>query len=244
MATLAPYLDRLVTEISRRTPRERWLIAISAAAALALILMQLLAPLFAERAHLKKVLQTREAEVQTLQRQVAELVRAQGEDPDAPLRERIAALTAALGGAGDVAGALHGMVAPRDMVGMVEGVLRQNRSLELVAIRNLVPEPQPPATPVSPPGPDPAATVPATDPAAPAAGAPGVSVAAPLYYRHALRIELKGRYPDMVRYLRALEALPWKVLWGELGLRVENHPVSRLTLLVYTFNRGEGWIGI
>jgi len=63
-------------------------------------------------------------------------------------------------------------------------------------------------------------------------------------YKHGLRIQLSGQYPDILRYLGALEALPWKVFWGEVQLQTEKYPVSRVTLVIYTLSLDEAWIGV
>ncbi|OGI42866.1 MAG: hypothetical protein A2150_02140 [Candidatus Muproteobacteria bacterium RBG_16_64_11] len=63
-------------------------------------------------------------------------------------------------------------------------------------------------------------------------------------YRHGMRIELKGGYLDMLAYLREVENLPWKMFWGQVTLQVEQYPVSRLVLHVYTLSTQESWIGI
>nr|NIO43188.1 hypothetical protein [Burkholderiales bacterium] len=53
-----------------------------------------------------------------------------------------------------------------------------------------------------------------------------------------------GRYLDIVDYLKTLEALPWKMFWGEAKLETEKYPRSRFTLVVYTLSLREGWIGV
>jgi MSHA biogenesis protein MshJ len=55
---------------------------------------------------------------------------------------------------------------------------------------------------------------------------------------------LEGGYADLLSYLRALEALPQRVLWGSVNLKVEQHPKSVLTLRVYTISRERHWLEI
>jgi MSHA biogenesis protein MshJ len=69
--------------------------------------------------------------------------------------------------------------------------------------------------------------------------APGVTV-----YRHGMRVEFKGRYFDIVNYLKSLEGLPWKVYWGEVSLETDKYPVSKVSLVIYTLSRYPGWIGV
>jgi MSHA biogenesis protein MshJ len=66
----------------------------------------------------------------------------------------------------------------------------------------------------------------------------------PMVYRHGMNIEIKGGYLDILRYLKSLEALPWKVFWGKVTLKTEQHPVSHVSLLIYTLSTHEAWIGL
>ena len=83
-----------------------------------------------------------------------------------------------------------------------------------------------------------AAAVPSA--AATAAPAPG----APSLYRHGVELVLEGGFADLHAYLRAMEALPQRVLWGSVSLKVEQHPRSVLTLRVYTISRDRHWLEI
>ncbi|MCK7577902.1 MAG: hypothetical protein MZV65_20440 [Chromatiales bacterium] len=74
-------------------------------------------------------------------------------------------------------------------------------------------------------------------PSADGAGAPAV-------YRHGLRLQVKGRYPDIVRYLHTLENLSWRVMWGEVSLEATNFPATHATLTIYTLSLDQGWIGV
>ncbi|MDH3560714.1 MAG: hypothetical protein OEN52_07155 [Gammaproteobacteria bacterium] len=58
--------------------------------------------------------------------------------------------------------------------------------------------------------------------------------------RYELRLQLEGSYLATLRYLRALETLPWKFFWEELNFEVLEHPVARVTLDIYTLGLLEG----
>ncbi|MDH3872354.1 MAG: hypothetical protein OEU44_09075, partial [Gammaproteobacteria bacterium] len=58
--------------------------------------------------------------------------------------------------------------------------------------------------------------------------------------RYELRLQLEGSYLATLRYLRALEALPWKFFWEELNFEVVEHPVAQVTLDIYTLGFLEG----
>jgi MSHA biogenesis protein MshJ len=74
-------------------------------------------------------------------------------------------------------------------------------------------------------------------------GAPAIA-AAPSLYRHGVELVLEGGFADLLSYLQAMEALPQRVLWGSVSLKVEQHPKSVLTLRVYTISRERHWLEI
>ena len=79
--------------------------------------------------------------------------------------------------------------------------------------------------------------------AAASAAAPGSDAAGGLY-RHGVELVLEGSYSDLLGYLQAMEALPQRVLWGAVTLKVEQHPKAVLTLRVYTLSRDRAWLEI
>jgi MSHA biogenesis protein MshJ len=108
------------------------------------------------------------------------------------------------------------------MAKLVQGMLAKNRKLKLLRVENLPP-------------------VALEQGAADKTPAPSSDV---VIYKHGLRIELQGQYVDILRYLRALETMPWKVFWGEMRLETENHPNSRVSLVIYTLSPERAWIGV
>lgn len=61
-------------------------------------------------------------------------------------------------------------------------------------------------------------------------------------YRHGVELVLEGSYADLLGYLKAMEALPQRVLWGSASLKVGQHPRTTLTLRVYTLSRDPNWL--
>jgi MSHA biogenesis protein MshJ len=72
---------------------------------------------------------------------------------------------------------------------------------------------------------------------------PGTDAAGGLY-RHGMELVLEGSFADLLGYLQAMEALPQRVLWGAVTLKVEQHPKVVLTLRVYTLSRDRAWLEI
>ncbi len=208
--------------------RERALIFIALLAVLYLVATHLVfGPLLAQRDALARALKDKEQEIASIQRQIQALVTQVDVDPASPERRRLAELEARRKALDEsLARTTGGLVAPREMARLVEQVLARNRRLEVLRLESLPPT--------------------AIDgPAAGRSGAPAstTEAAGAGIYKHGMRIELKGRYFDIVEYLRTLERLPWKVFWGEVRLESERYPFSRLTLQIYTLSTHRGWIG-
>jgi MSHA biogenesis protein MshJ len=66
----------------------------------------------------------------------------------------------------------------------------------------------------------------------------------PDIFKHGLVMEMTGTYLGTLRYLQAIEGLPWHLLWESLEYEVEGYPLARITLTVRSFSTREGWIGV
>jgi MSHA biogenesis protein MshJ len=221
-----PAMRRLGARIDALSLRERAILFISLLAALFLVADQLLFP--AQRRvqqQLEQQINSQLAQLSTINGQIERIVRENIDDPDALLRTRLEILRKQYAelelSAGDIT---RGLVSPREMTRLVYAMLRENRGLQLVKAENLPPE---------------------AIPLAVGAGAPlSADGAGPAVYRHGLRLQVKGRYPDIVRYLHTLENLNWRVMWGEVRLETSNYPATYATLTIYTLSLDKGWIGV
>lgn len=120
------------------------------------------------------------------------------------------------------------LVGARDMVPVLDRLLERTGGLRMLSMQTLA------AVPVTPAG--------SVAPAAAAASAP-VEPAGTLY-RHGVELTVEGRYTDLLAYVRAIESLPQRVLWGGLELKVERHPAVQLTLRLYTLSPDREWLEI
>jgi MSHA biogenesis protein MshJ len=66
----------------------------------------------------------------------------------------------------------------------------------------------------------------------------------PTLYRHGIELVLEGSFAELLQYLQALEALPQRLQWGSVRLKVVHHPKSVLTLRIYTLSRDRHWLEI
>ncbi len=246
-------LKTAAARIDALSLRERALLFAVVLGILLFVALQLVfPPLAAQQKRLEGELKTKREQVRLVYTQTEQLATERGRDRDALNRARIAELKARLAAADAGAGARHdsrdgggrakqdaraegrrasGFVSPREMAPLVRQVLGRHGGLEVVRVENLAP------VALGESSPEKAGAAAAKPAAERAAGRPPV-------YKHGLRVELKGGFADLVRYLQALEGLEWGVLWGEVRLETEAYPVSRLTVVIYTLSTEQAWLGV
>ena len=117
-----------------------------------------------------------------------------------------------------------GVVTPKEMAKLIEQMLSRYHSLDLVSLEALPPAP--------------------VDDIKRAVGEAVPMTSDVIMYRHGMRVELSGRYLDILEYLKSLEHLPWKVYWGEVTLETQKYPISKVSLVIYTVSRYPAWIGV
>ena len=158
-------------------------------------------------------------------RQIAAMLGRVPEDPNQRLRESIEAQRSVVR---QIRSALQEaaarLISPRDMARFLEQLLLQERELELLRLNTL--EPKPLTEPSS------------KDPSTIGLGVGGV------LHRHAFDIEFSGNYLATLRYLEALEDLPWQFFWDSVDYEVIDYPQSVVRLRLHTLSLSEDWIGV
>lgn len=129
------------------------------------------------------------------------------------------------------------LVGPDQMLGLLEQMLARHGQVRLRSMQSLGRSDLLPAD---------AAPQPAAVTASGAAGRPQAT-AAPAgagLYRHGVELTLEGGFADLLSYLQALEAMPERLLWGQVSFKVEQYPRATLTLRVHTISRDRHWLEI
>lgn len=65
----------------------------------------------------------------------------------------------------------------------------------------------------------------------------------PKLFKRGVTITFNGNYFDVVSYLKKIEDLPKRLMWGELSYTVSKYPTAVVRLTVYTLTESEEWIG-
>jgi MSHA biogenesis protein MshJ len=131
------------------------------------------------------------------------------------------------------------VIPPGRMPAVLRDLLGRDARLTVLGVRALPPEVlrwSPAPAPAPPPG---------TAAAAPTAEASVPSTEGiPALYRHRVVLRFEGDYAAALDYVRAVEALPFRVRLHDLNVDAERWPALTITLTVETLGLQEGWIGV
>ncbi|MBF0181178.1 MAG: hypothetical protein HQM03_14240 [Magnetococcales bacterium] len=160
-----------------------------------------------------KEIRRQRAQVENAMREMAslesEILARKDKDPDQAAKERIAAITeeiATLDGRLSDQGSL-GTVSPAEMIQALRKLLATDSGLTLVTLDSLPPK----------------SLMEQDD-------------AEGKVYRHTLVMRFSGTFPDALKYLRAMERLPWKFFWESVQIAVVEYPRAYVTLRINTLS--------
>lgn len=63
-------------------------------------------------------------------------------------------------------------------------------------------------------------------------------------YRHGVKIELDGKFLDVLEYIMALESMKWRVYWKSFHYQTSNYPNGRASFVIETLGFDNRWIGV
>jgi MSHA biogenesis protein MshJ len=55
---------------------------------------------------------------------------------------------------------------------------------------------------------------------------------------------VEGDYASLVAYLRALEALPWRIHWQRVELAAGEYPLNRIRIVIGALSLSSDWISV
>jgi len=225
-------LKQWMERIDARTLRERLLIfAMAVMVVVTLVSSLALDPLQARRKQLTQQFTEQQARLAAAQGQIQTLAAARSGDPDAANRARLVDLQQKIAQADTKLAAFQkGLVSSDRMAEVLKDILSRNGGLKLVSVRTL------PVTTLSADAPK-------------AGGAPTADDKASndlkgAIYKHGVEITVEGNYGALLAYVNELESLHWQVFWGGAALAVQDYPVSRLTLTLYTMSLEKTWLSV
>jgi MSHA biogenesis protein MshJ len=63
-------------------------------------------------------------------------------------------------------------------------------------------------------------------------------------YRHGIKIKLTGKYFQLRNYLQQLEKLSWKFYWQQFDYKLKRYPMSELEIEMYSLSTKKDFIGV
>ncbi len=145
------------------------------------------------------------------------------QDPNARLRSEIERVRGQLQSLQtQLREATRELISPQDMARFLEELLVQERELTLLRLQTLDVQPLSEA----------------------AEEGAAKEENRPVLHRHGFEIEFAGGYFATLRYLEALEALPWRFFWDSVDYEVVDYPRSIVRMKLHTLSMSEDWIGV
>jgi MSHA biogenesis protein MshJ len=233
--TRLPYADRfaeLVRKLDGLSLRERALVFAAGLIVLCVAFQSLLMSPLTERA---RVAERRLGDARQHALVLAQSSEASTSDPimagvvrNRALKSRLTQLDSALNTAA------QGYISPGKMTEMLQGILAQQRGLNLVSLSNL------PVQSLAQTGTDKAAGA----KQGASADADGPSDHDPGPFLHPMEIVVEGDYASLVTYLRGLEGLPWRISWQRLELTAGEYPLNRVRIVIGALSLSRDWIDV
>ena len=218
-------LDAYAKRLDARSRRERMLIFLAGLAVIAAFLYGLgIAPALERRNTMNTRLNDENNQIVAARTQKAELEQQLRQDPDASLRDRLAARRKDIAQIDTQLSSLqHSLVPPERMGAVLEDLVGQDRRVRIVRLHNLA------ATPLVEKD---------TDPSGPKAAAPGVGRHV---FKHAVQVTVEGNYLDLLAYVARVEKQPWQVYWGRTTMSAD-YPKIQIELTLYTLSLDKAWL--
>lgn len=233
------YWEKFVSKVDGMSLRERALIFAAVAFLLvSLINVLFLDPLLAQQKKLSGQVVQQQEKMKEIQAQIEATLQARRADADSPQRQRLSQIRQQLTeGDAYLQSRRDRLVQPEKMASLLQQVLNKNGQLQLVNLQTL---------PVAPLIEKAAPAAPLIENAAPEGAdiAPAHAAAGSdkQVFRHGVQITVRGSYPELLRYLTALERLPVQMFWGMAKMNVVQYPTAELTLTLYTLSLGKIWL--
>ena len=220
VTTALARLDPLIERINHYSLRERAMVFAAAVAVLVMIWQGLLMDPLSRRA---RSAQQQLQGVQGRLEAADQAVRNAAQSPAAMAVVRNRALAERLGQLdAELATAAQGYVAPERVAALLGELINRQQGLTLISLHNL------PVQSLAL-GADAAATDAKRDHGP---------------FLHPVEVVVSGDYPSIVRYLKSLEQLPFRLQWERLELRTEHYPANRVRLVIGALSLSREWMSV
>ena len=172
-----------------------------------------------------------------LENQIKKTRARQFQDPNDPLRAQLAQiLTQGQVMQKRIDQLTQALVAPKQMINLLEQVLTQDKQLKLISLNNL------PEQAMNIEGKTLAEKYNPNEDMASIGEKLDAEEA--LIYKHTFEIELESTYTSTVSYLKRLDNLPWQLFWQSLQYESTQYPKGSLKIKIYTLSTSKEVLGV
>ena len=63
-------------------------------------------------------------------------------------------------------------------------------------------------------------------------------------FQHGVSLVIQGQYMDILNYLEEIEELEWRFYWKRFDYLVDEYPVAKAEIELYTLSTNEAFIGV
>ena len=63
-------------------------------------------------------------------------------------------------------------------------------------------------------------------------------------YRHVLEARFSGKFVDILKYMKSMEALDWKLIWDEIEIVSDEYPLITVKVVISTLSTRKEWVGV
>lgn len=213
-------LDKKFATLSRR---ERWIIALIAAALLVAVLQLLVVDVLSQKQQKRKQeLEQLNTQMERMQQDIKILTFALQVGPDREERQRIIDLELDINRVRTrLMGELGKLVAAEQVPNLMKEMLALERKVRLVSLKNLPVE----------------KLVEQKHSKNQIRGRSGL-------YKHSFEMVVRGRYLDVYQFLMKVQNASWQFFWDEMDYKVNNFPLAEVKFVVSTLSTNEAWIGL
>lgn len=227
------YIAVLIDAYEKVSARERKIILVTVLCLLSLIVYVLaIEPLIVEYKSLAVKSNSLQDKNRLIETQLKLTLERKYQDPNIQLGKDIERLeNKSLALDEDIGRLTKALVAPKQMVQLLENVLKSDKKMKLISFVNLPKEDVELVSDMTPSKINTEAKL-------------NSSTSEGLIYKHAFEIEMKSTYDSMVSYLKRIDKLPWKIFWQDLRYEAGTYPYGVLKIKIYTLSTSKEVLGV
>ncbi|HCM05170.1 MAG TPA: hypothetical protein DIC30_04070 [Oceanospirillales bacterium] len=227
------YIAVLIDAYEKVSARERKIILVTVLSLLSLIVYVLaIEPLIVEYKSLAVKSNSLQDKNRLIETQLKLTLERKYQDPNIQLGKDIERLeNKSLSLDEDIGRLTKALVAPKQMVQLLENVLKSDKKMKLISFVNLPKEDVELVSDMTPAKINTETKL-------------NSSTSEGLIYKHAFEIEMKSTYDSMVGYLKRIDKLPWKIFWQDLRYEAGTYPYGVLKIKIYTLSTSKEVLGV